>query len=54
MEQVSRLTGAIDLILDNFAKSLDAIVGEGGGFSAIDSVNPLLPVFGLELVGQLP
>jgi len=29
-----RLTGAIDLILDNFAKRLDAIVGEGGGFSA--------------------
>jgi hypothetical protein len=23
-------TGAIDLILDNFAKRLDAIVGEGG------------------------
>jgi hypothetical protein len=36
------LTGAIDLILDNF------------GFSAIDIVNPQLPVFGLELVGQLP
>jgi hypothetical protein len=31
-----RLTGAIDLILDNFAKSLDAIVGEDGGFSAVN------------------
>src|SRR5207245_5410524 len=43
------LTTPLTLILDNFAKSLDAIVGEGGGFSAIDIVNPQLPVFGLEL-----
>jgi hypothetical protein len=35
-------------------EALDAIAGEGGGFSAIDIVNPQLPVFGLELVGQLP
>jgi len=48
------ITGAIDLILDNFAKSLDAIVGEGGVSGAIDIVNPQLLVFGLELVGQLP
>ena len=27
---------------------------KAGGFSAIDIVNPQLPVFGLELVGQLP
>jgi hypothetical protein len=42
------------LVLDDFAKSLDAVGREGGDLNSIDIVDLQLSVFGLELVSQVP
>lgn len=51
---VAGSSDAIELIVYNFAKSLDAVVGEGGGVASVDIVDPKHSVFRLELIEQVP
>lgn len=51
---VADSSDATELISDNLTKSLDAVVGEGGGFASVDIVDPKHSIFGSELIGQVP